>query len=144
MFKMARVHVFQSEVEDKPGGTSAKLQALAKAGAHLEYVYSERSATKPGIGELLVAPRQVKAEMDIVKSIGFHEVQEPTVMRFEGDDHAGMGSRVTAEWESAGINLHGLMMAVLNGKFVGYATFDTAQDANNAATILAELGAKSE
>jgi hypothetical protein len=143
MFKMTRIHVFQCEVADKPGGTAAKLKSLADSGAHLEYVYSERSANKPGVGELFVAPRQQKSELDLVKNAGFHEVQEPIVMRFEGDDKTGLGSRVTAAWETAGINLHGLMMAVLNGKFVGYATFDTANDANHAATILAEIGTQS-
>ncbi len=42
--------------------------------------------------------------------------------------------------ELAGINLHGLVLSVISGKFVGYATFDTVADANKAATILAELG----
>ena len=61
-------------------------------------------------------------------------------MRFEGDDKMGLGGRVTMEWEKAGINLHGLMMAVMNGKFVGYAQFDHADDANQAAHLLAQLG----
>ena len=34
------------------------------------------------------------------------------------------------------------MMAVVNGKFVGYATFDSSDDANTAAVILADIGAK--
>ena len=54
-FKMVRVHLFHAEVEDKPGGAAAKLKKLAEAGAHLEYVYSQRSVTKPGMGELYVA-----------------------------------------------------------------------------------------
>ena len=140
MFKMQRVHLFECDVEDKPGGTSVKLKALAEAGAHLEYVNVERSAKKPGVGELFVSPRQTKGEMDIVKKCGLHEVQEPIVMRFEGDDKTGLGGRVTQAWETAGINLHGLMMAVLNGKFIGYVTFDTANDANTAATLPAQLG----
>ena len=142
MFRMKRVHVYQCEVEDIPGGTAAKLKAIALAGAHLEYVHSERSATKPGAGELLVAPKQTKTEMDLLGTVGMHEVQKPIVMRFEGDDKAGLGGRVTQSWEAAGINLHGLMMAVVNGKFVGYATFDSSDDANTAAVILADIGAK--
>ena len=141
MFKMQRVHVFQADVEDKPGGTATKLKALAESGAHLEYVTSERSGN-PGVGVLLVAPRQVKGEMELVKKAGFHEVQEPIVMRFEGDDTTGLGSRVTLAWEAAGINLHGLTMAVVSGKFVGYATFDQADDANKAAVLLSEMGTK--
>lgn len=139
-FKMQRVHLFHTEVEDKPGGVSAKLKKLAEAGAHLEYVSSERSATKPGVGDLYVAPLTGNGELAAAKAAGLHEVSTPIVMRVEGDDKAGLGGRLTQAWELAGISLHGLVMSVVAGKFVGYATFDTVADANRAATILAELG----
>jgi len=139
-FKMQRVHVFHAEVEDKPGGISAKLKPLAEAGAHLEYVYSQRSVTKPGMGDLYVAPLRTNSEITAAKSVGLHEVGEPIVMRVEGDDKSGLGGRLTQAWELAGINLHGLVMSVIGGRFIGYATFDTVADANKAATLLAELG----
>lgn len=139
-FKMQRVHVYHGEVEDKPGGISGKLKSLAEAGAHLEYVYSQRSLSKPGMGDLYVAPLHGAGEITAAKAAGLHEVPEPIVMRVEGDDKTGLGGRLTQAWEMAGINLHGLVMSVINGKFVGYATFDTVADANKAATILAELG----
>jgi hypothetical protein len=139
-FKMQRVHVFHSEVEDKPGGISGKLKKLAEAGAHLEYVYSQRSLNKQGIGDLYVAPLHGVNELSAAREAGMHEVSEPVVMRVEGDDKAGLGGRLTQAWEMAGINLHGLVMSVINGRFVGYATFDSVADANRAATILAELG----
>lgn len=141
-FKMARVKVFHTEVTDEPGGIAAKLKLLAEAGAHLEYVYSQRSATKPGVGDLYVAPVSGNGELSAAKGVGLHEVQEPIVMRVEGDDRAGLGGNLTMEWEKAGLNLHGMVMAAINGKFVGYVTFDTAQDANKAAVILSELGNK--
>lgn len=139
-FKMQRVHLFHAEVEDKPGGAAAKLKKLAEAGAHLEYVYSQRSLAKPGMGDLYVAPIVGTGELAAAKAVGLQEVPEPIVMRVEGDDKAGLGGRVTQAWEMAGINLHGLVMSVISGKFVGYATFDSVADANRAATILAELG----
>lgn len=139
-FKMQRVHVFHAEVEDKPGGISGKLKILAEGGAHLEYVYSQRSATKAGMGDLYVAPIQGQGELAAAKKAGLHEVSEPIVMRVEGDDKTGLSGRLTQAWELAGINLHGLVMSAVNGKFIGYATFDTVADANKAATILAELG----
>lgn len=142
MFKMFRVHVYHAPVDDKPGGTAVRLKALAEAGVHLEYVHSERADGKTGAGDLFVVPKQVKGEFDLVKKVGFNEVQEPIVMRFQGDDKTGLGGRVTMEWEKAGINLHALMMTVLDGKFVGFAHFDTAEDANKAAQLLAELGTK--
>jgi predicted amino acid-binding ACT domain protein len=139
-FKMQRVPIYHAEVDDKPGGIAAKLKKLAEAGAHLEYVYSQRSLSKPGVGDLYVAPLHGVGEVNAAKGVGLHEVSEPIVMRVEGDDKAGLSGRLTQSWEMAGINLHGLVMSVLNGKFVGYVTFDTPTDANRAATILAELG----
>lgn len=139
-FKMQRVNLFHAEVEDKPGGIAAKLKKLAEAGAHLEYVYSQRSATKAGMGDLYVAPLHGTSQLSAAKAAGLHEVKEPIVMRVEGDDKAGLGGRLTQAWEMAGINLHGLVMSVIGGKFIGYATFDSVQDANQAARILAELG----
>ena len=139
-FKMQRVHVFHAEVEDKPGGISSKLKKLAEAGAHLEYVYSQRSPDKPGTGDLYVAPLHGATQMSAARDAGLHETADPIVMRVEGDDRSGLGGRLTQAWEMAGINLHGLVMSAINGRFVGYATFDSVTDANKAATILAELG----
>lgn len=139
-FKMQRVHVYHAEVEDKPGGISGKLKSLAEAGAHLEYVYSQRSLNKPGMGDLFVAPLHGNGELAAARAAGLHEVPEPIVMRVEGDDKTGLGGRLTQAWELAGINLHGLVMSVVGNRFVGYATFDSVADANKAATILAELG----
>ena len=139
-FKMQRVHVFHAEVDDKPGGISGKLKKLAEAGAHLEYVYSQRSLNKAGHGDLYVAPLHGANELAAAREAGMHAVTEPIVMRVEGDDKTGLGGRLTQAWEMAGINLHGLVMSVVGGRFIGYATFDSVQDANNAARILAELG----
>ena len=61
-------------------------------------------------------------------------------MRVEGDDKAGLAGRLTLAWETAGVNLHEMVMAAIGGKFIGYVTFDSVSDANRAATILAEIG----
>ena len=104
-FKMQRVHVFHAEVPDRPGGIALKLKACAESGAHLEDVYSQRSASKTGVGDLYVAPHNGSpAESAALKKAGMHEVNEPVVMRVEGDDRAGLGSRLATEWEMAGLN----------------------------------------
>src|SRR5688572_18485865 len=112
-FKMQRVHVYHTEVSDEPGGIAAKLKVLAEAGVHLEYVYSQRSATKPGLSDLYVAPIHGNGHLAVARSAGMHEVQEPIVMRVEGDDKAGLAGRLTLEWEKAGINLHEMVMAAI-------------------------------
>lgn len=143
-FKMQRVHVYHTEVKDEPGGIAAKLKHLADAGAHLEYVYSQRSDRRPGYGDLYVAPITGTGVLAAAKAAGLSETAEPIVMRVEGDDKSGLGGRLTVAWESAGINLHGMVMAAIGTKFVGYVTFDSIADANKAATILAEIGTASQ
>jgi hypothetical protein len=48
---------------------------------------------------------------------------------------------VTQKWAEAGISFQGLTLAVVGDKFIGYAAFDTVNDANKAAQILAEQSA---
>jgi hypothetical protein len=137
---MDRVHVWAGEVPDEPGGVAHKLSVLAQAGANLQYVNTRRQPDHPGRGVLYVAPIVGPDQLKAAKSAGLHEVMDPVVLRVEGDNKAGLAFRLTQEWAIAGINFRALTMAVLGEKFVGYAAFDSVPDANQAATILAELG----
>ena len=139
-FKMDRVHVWAINVKDEPGGVAAKLARLSDAGANLDYVYTQRSPDQPGHGVLFVAPLLGQEQMKIAKAEGWHEVFDPIVMRVEGDNTAGLAHRLKVEWAKANINLHGAILAALGTKFIGYVTFDSVDDGNKAARILAELG----
>ncbi|MCE9530047.1 MAG: amino acid-binding ACT [Planctomycetes bacterium] len=139
-FKMDRIHVWATEVKDVPGGVTAKLSMLDKAGANLDYVYTQRLPDKPGQGLLCVAPIVGAELVKAAKAAGMHEVNDPVVMRVEGDNTAGLAHRLKHEWALANINLHGAILATLGTKFIGYVTFDTVEDANRAAKILADLG----
>jgi hypothetical protein len=139
-FRYDRVHVWSCEVTDKPGGVADKLAALAQAGENLEYVGTRRTPEKPGWGILYIAPVTGPDQVRAARSAGMHEVKNPVVIRVEGDNKAGLAHRLTHEWALAGISFQGLTMAVLGDKFVGYAAFDNSDDANRAATILANIG----
>ena len=139
-FKMDRVHVWATEVKDEPGGVSGKLNALDQAGADLEYVYTQRLLEKPGHGFLYVAPLAGNEQLKAARANGMHEVNDPVVMRLEGDNTAGLAGRLKHAWATAGINLHGAIMTVIGMKFVGFVTFDSVEDANKEARILAEVG----
>ncbi len=140
-FKMQRVHVFHAEVEDKPGGISGKLKKLAEAGAHLEYVYSQRSVTQARYGRPVRRPaaRQRRDRGG---------PRRPGCTRWA--NRSSCGSKATTRPASAGASpRRGKWPAStctawscpsIGGRFIGYVTFDTVADANQAATILAELG----
>lgn len=139
-FRLDRVHVWAGEVEDKAGGVAAKLAPLAEANANLAFVFTRRVPEKPGTGILFVAPLSSADQIKAAKHVGLHEVHDPVVIRVEGDNEAGLAHRLTREWAKAGISFHELSMVVMNGKFVGYAAFDTVNESNRAAEILADLG----
>ena len=133
-FKWDRVHVWSCEVVDERGATAAKLSFLAQSGANLEYIYTQRLPNKPGKGILYVAPITGPAQQRAAKAGNLHEVDLPVVHRIEGDNEAGLGHRLTQQWAVTGISFHGLTMAVLGSKFVGYVAFDTVADASVAAS----------
>jgi hypothetical protein len=139
-FKWDRVHVWSCEVKDEAGGVAEKLAHLAQAGANLEYIFTKRLPNKPGEGVLFLAPVTGPLQVRAAKAAGMHETDYPVVRRIEGDNEAGLGHHLTQQWAIAGISLQGLTLAVLGGKFVGYAAFDSVPDANRAAQILADLG----
>ena len=139
-FRMDRVHVWAGEVEDRAGGVASKLALLAEAGANLAFVNTRRSPDKPGSGMLFVAPLSGPDQFKAAKAAGLHEVLDPVVLRVEGDNKAGLAFKLTQSWSKAKISFQSLSMAVLGDRFVGYAAFDSVPDANNAATILADLG----
>jgi hypothetical protein len=143
-FKWDRVNLWSGEVSDQPGGTASKLAFLAQAGANLEYVFTKRLPDKPGTGILYVAPVTGPTQVRAAKSAGLHEASYPVVRRIEGDNEAGLAHQLTQQWAIAGISFQGLTMAVVGNRFVGYVAFDSVNDANRAAQILADLGAVHE
>jgi hypothetical protein len=140
-FKLDRVHVWSGEIADRPGGAADKLALLAQAGANLEYVYTRRKSDSPGKGVLYVAPITGPTQVRAAKAAGLAETHDPYVMRVEGDNEAGLAHRLTVQWALANISLEALMLSVLGRKFVGYVAFDSVEDANRAAQILADLSA---
>jgi hypothetical protein len=140
-FKLDRVHLWSGEVADRAGGLASKLSVLAQANANLEFILTQRRPDKPGTGMLYVAPLTGPLQVRSAKAAGLAETQTPVVLRVEGDNEAGLAHRLTQQWALAGISMQGLTMSVFGKKFVGYAAFDTVQDANRAAQILADLGA---
>lgn len=139
-FKLDRVHVWSCEVPDRAGGMASKLAPLAEAGANLEFIFTRRQPNRPGTGILYVAPVTGPGAVRAARATGLSEVQNPVVLRVEGDNQAGLAHRLTQQWAAAAISLQGLTISVIGSKFVGYAAFDNSDDANRAAQILADLG----
>lgn len=140
-FKLERVHVWLGEIADKAGGITGVLAPLAEAKANLEYILTRRQPDRPGTGIVYVAPITGPNQVRAARASGLHESHQTIVLRVEGDNESGLGYKLTQQWATAGISLQGLTMAVMGNRFVAFAAFDTVNDANRAAQILADLGA---
>jgi hypothetical protein len=135
-YSIRKVDVWAAEIDDRPGGLAEKLEALAKAGASLEFIISRRAPDKPGKGVVFLTPvrgaKQTRAAIDA----GLGTTDSLHSVRVEGPDRPGLGTKMTRPLADAGINLRGLSAAALGRKSVAYFAFDSADDAANAIKLL--------
>ena len=119
--------VWIASLEDKPGALSAKLAALADAGADLDFVIARRSAERPGTGVMFATPLRGDAELKAASALGFSAGNRLHSVRVEGDNQPGIGGKITDLLAKAGINLRGFSGAVVGKRFVLHLAFDTAE-----------------
>jgi hypothetical protein len=135
-YKIDRVDVWAGAIVDKPGGLAAKLDALAAAGASLEFVIARRAAEKPGKGVVFVAPIKGAKQSAAARKAGLSKKSNLHSLRLEGADKGGLGACVAAALADAGVNLRGFSGAALGRKAVLYFAFDSSADAVKARRVL--------
>ena len=137
--KVTRVDVWAATMEDRPGGLAGKLEALAEAGANLEFVVARRVPDKPGTGVVFVAPVKGATAVKTAAAAGFAKAESMHSVRAEGPDKPGLGARITQELAAAGINLRGLSAAAIGKRCVVYLALDTDDAAAKAMKILKKI-----
>ncbi len=137
--KVTRADVWVASIDDRPGGLAEKLEALAEAGAQLEFVIARRAPDKPGTGVVFLTPLKGAAQTRAAKKPGFGKTESLHSLRVEGPDKPGLGARMTRAMAGAGINLRGLSAAAIGPRCVVHLAFDSAADANKAARLLKAL-----
>ncbi len=144
--EISKVDVYAGEIEDRPGGLAEKLQALADAGADLEFVIARRqhdTHEQGGKGLVFVAPLKGAKQTGAARKAGLSKTDSLHSLRLLGANKAGMGARVGRVIAEAGINMRGLSAAAIGNKAVVYFAFDSDADARQAAKALQkEFGGK--
>ena len=136
---VTQVKVWSASLEDRAGSLAGKLDALAKAGANLEFVIARRAPDKPGTGVVFVTPVQGEAVVKAAQGAGFAVSESLHSVRVEGPDAPGLGAKMTAALAQAGINLRGLSAAAIGNRMVCHLALDTGADATKAADVLKRL-----
>ena len=137
--KVSRVDTWAAAIVDKPGGLEGKLDALARAGANLEFVVARRAPDKPGTGVVFVTPLKGAKQIKAAKAAGFSKSKSLNAVRVEGPDKAGLGARIAHALAVADLNLRGLTAAAIGKLFVAHVALDTAAVAAKAMKVLKAL-----
>lgn len=133
---ISRVDVWVAEIQDRPGALAEKLEALAQAGANLDFVIARRAPEKPGAAVVFVAPLRSARQQRAAQQAGFAKAASMHSLRVEHPDRPGIGAQITRALADAGINLRGISAASVGRRSVVYFAFDQAEDARKAAGLL--------
>jgi len=136
---VSRVDVWAAAIKDRPGGLAEKLDALAKAGANLEFAIARRESKKPGTGVVFVTPIKGARQGKAAKKAGFKKTVSLRGIRIAAADRPGLGATLTKQLADAGINLRGLSAATIGKRAIFYLAFDSADDANKAMRLLKRI-----
>ncbi len=134
--QISKVDIWAGPIADRPGGLSANLEALAEAGASLEFVIARRRPENPGDGVVFMAPVRGPKQIRAARKAGLSKATGMYSLRLEGPDKPGLGARISDAIAEAGINMRGLSAAAIGRKCVVYFAFDGAADAKMASRIL--------
>ncbi len=133
---VSKVDVWSGKIEDRSGGLAEKINAVAEAGASLEFVIARRAAGKPGAGFVFMAPLRGAAQTRAAKVVGLAKNPGVHTLRLEGPNRLGLGAKITGAVADAGINMRGLSGTALGQRCAIYLAFDSAADVEKARRIL--------
>lgn len=137
--EISRVDVWAAGIKDRPGGLAEKLDALAQAGANLEFLIARRRPDKPGIGVVFVTPIKGAGQVKAAGRAGFEKSKSLHSVRVAAADRPGLGARLTQQIAEAGINLRGLSAAAVGRRAIFHLSFDCATDAARAVRCLKRI-----
>ena len=136
---ISRTDVWAATIDDRPGGLAEKLDALAAAGANLEFLIGRRMPEQRGKGVVFVTPLKGAKQVKAAQAAGFQRTESLHSLRVEGADKVGTGAKLTKALADGGVNLRGISAAAFGKKFVLHLALDSAKDAAKAAAILKKL-----
>jgi len=137
--KVSRPDIWVASIEDRPGGLNEKLEALAGAGAQLEFVLARRAPDEPGKGVVFLSPIKGAKQSAAAKKAGFRKSKSLAAVRAEGPDKPGLGAKITAALAGKDINLRGMSAVVVGKRFALYLALDDAKAAAKAARVLRNM-----
>lgn len=134
--EISKVDVWSGEIKDRCGGLAEKIEAVAEAGANLEFVIARRAPDKPGSGLVFMAPLRGAAQIEAAKAAGLAKDPKVYTLRLEAPNRLRLGAKITRAVADAGINMRGLSGTALGRRCAIYLAFDSSVHAEKARRAL--------
>ena len=93
--KVSRLDMWSGKIADRPGGTAAILEPLAKAKVDLQLVLARPTPEDPGKGVIFVSPIKGAAPEQAATAAGLNRTRNVVGLRIEGAAAAGLGYATT-------------------------------------------------
>jgi hypothetical protein len=139
-YSISKVEVWKREIDDRTGTLSAVLKPLADAGVDLSFLIARRYSHQPGKGVVYLGGVSGAKAVKAAEAAGLQKTTDLVALRVEGPNMPGDCYRVASRLAEAGINLRGVSAGVIDKKYVLMLAFDSAADADKAASLLRAAG----
>jgi hypothetical protein len=136
-----RVQAWSGEIPDRPGAAAAKLEALTRAGAELEFLFTRPNPNKLDTSVIFLAPITGPEQMQAARDAGLGPALDVAILWVEGDQRPGISYEVMSRLAIAGINLRGISISSIGRRFAAWLAFDSADTATMGLQILATIDA---
>ncbi len=133
-FTVRKVDVWAGDIMNRPGMLARVLEALANAGAELEFVIARRAGETTS--RVFVAPLKGKKQTQAARDAGLVPAVGMHALRIDGPDRAGLGACLTRAVADAGINLRGASAAAIGKKSVTYLALESEQNQAEALKVV--------
>jgi predicted amino acid-binding ACT domain protein len=137
--QVTAVDVWQGQVPDTPGTLGQALDALAKAGADLDFGLARRDYEAPGNSIVFISPLKGVRQIAAAEAVGFHRSTKLHAVRVTGSDRPGVAGEVAAALGAAGVNIRGFSGTVLEKQVIIHVSVDSKEDSTKAVQAIRKI-----
>ncbi|MCB9853113.1 MAG: amino acid-binding protein [Phycisphaerales bacterium] len=132
--KIESIDVWAGDLLNRPERLARVLEALASAGAELEFLVARRVSDRTS--RVYVAPLKGKKQKQAAADVGLVRADGMFALRIVGSDRPGLGAEITRCVAAAGINIRGASAASIGKKNAFYLGFRTDDERKLALSAL--------
>ena len=129
------ITLWRRELQHRPGALAESLAPLADGGIDIQVLMAYRFPGDPQRGAVEVFPVTGKRGTGAAERGGFSAFALPALL-VEGDNAAGLGSRMTHAIADAGINLDFVVAQVIGRKYTAVFGFENEDGARRAVPLI--------